>query len=216
MKHLSNTIALVIAPIIMFNACQSKNSFLGSLSVTAPVPIRGIERANSFEMELNGTTWSPAVDPNDICRSSFFCDYSGLRVGEQPYQTIYTIKAYPDFKYRSDGKFVIRVVGVERPGTYLINEPLRGDHNPYVIFIDRTSDPVKIYETDPTHQPFEVKIEKMFPIPQTTNWKGIEGSFSGTLYNRDNPDDFLTITNGSFSFKKTNWRNFDHCIRGGE
>ena len=163
---------------------------------------------NSFTMNVNDQLWQPSLIENDPCYSTFDCEMS--EINQVPY---YRIRAYKNSQLKSgnmsDNIFRIQIMNVKNIGVYNISDSF-GTFNSYAWFIINESGSQKIYENSKKENECIVTIEKLI----TNNGsilKGIEGSFSGILYNNADPSDFIVIDSCKFTFSKINTYNFCQC-----
>lgn len=155
---------------------------------------------NSFSMNLNDQSWEPSILSNDPCSVTYKCNWWEAGV------PFYTIEAYKDY----ENYFRLQIKDVKDKGTYSIS----GRYDPftsYARFIRNESDNKQIiYENSTTKMNSVVRIEEMVPVKYSFT-KGIRGSFSGVLYNIDNPKDSIVIKNCEFTFGKINRNDFCQC-----
>lgn len=164
---------------------------------------------NWFAMQVNGQDWIPDVDPNDPCSGAFGSSYTDVRyTDDRGTVPVYFFRAFrdpnKDYNYTSTESFAnFEFSGGKEPGTYLVNGSYKNDFTSHFLFSQKMSgtDKRKRYINDPSRKPFVVQVEAIYRdyskvIP------GIRGSFSGALYNEDNPKDSLVITKGKFDFKR--------------
>jgi hypothetical protein len=119
---------------------------------------------------------------------------------------MYTIKAYKD----NETMFWLQIRDVKDVGVYSISGPY-DDFTSYARFFRNVSDNKKIiYENSTTKMNSVVRIEEMVSVKYTF-LKGIRGSFSGVLYNIDNPKDSIVIDNCEFTFGKINRNDYCQC-----
>lgn len=163
---------------------------------------------NSFSMTLNDQLWQPSLIENDSCYSTFRCDLS--EIDDSPF---YTIQAFRDSQSRSNFEseniFRFQIMNVTGTGDYNISDPY-GDLNSYAYFIINELGNQRIYENHSTQLKAVVSINEIYPIAGSM-LTGIKGTFTGVLYNKDNPNDSIVIDNCNFTFKKINWANFNQC-----
>jgi len=164
---------------------------------------------NSFKMNLNNQIWQPSVIGNDSCSVALQCELS--TVDEEI--AYYTIAAYKDPQSKTNSEseniFWLQIMDVKGVGVYNISDPF-GDFKSYARFVKNESGNQMIYDNSATKGSSVVKIEEMIPIDGSF-FTGIKGSFSGILYNKDNPRDSIVIDNCIFNLKKLNRNNFCQC-----
>lgn len=167
------------------------------------------ELLNSFRMNLNDQIWQPSVIGNDSCSVALQCEMS--TVDEEI--AYYTIAAYKDPQSKTNSEseniFWLQIMDVKGAGTYNISDPF-GDFKSYARFVKNESGNQMIVDNSATKGSSVVKIEEMIPIDGSF-FTGIKGSFSGILYNKDNPKDSIVIDNCIFILKKLNRNNFCQC-----
>lgn len=161
---------------------------------------------NSFSMTLNGNSWEPSiVDP---CTKTFQCNMSALSENK-----FYNIEAYKDplleASYKSENYFALQVMNVNEVNTYVIDGDFGGFENYARLTINDLAG-AKKYQNKKQDSSFQVEVTALFNTPNTGT-TGIEGTFSGYLYNLENAEDSIKIENGKFTFRKTNWYNFNQC-----
>ena len=168
-----------------------------------------VVRLNSFSMNVNGQFWEPSIIGGDSCYSRFSCQMSAL--SNLPYYTIIAHKdtlGVPDFK--SEDYFRLQIMNVQEPGVYAINDA-HGDFASYARFINYEADGNRIiYDTRKDNKSSKVTIDELLPIKGFT-FVGIKGSFTGTVYNIENPNDSMVITDCKFIFNRINWGDFLQC-----
>jgi hypothetical protein len=166
------------------------------------------EPVNSFLMEIDGQLWEPSVINNDECYVAYSCELS--YINNRPF---YTIKAYKDSQSRTNSEseniFRLQIMDVANVETYSISEPF-GTFNSYARLVLNEDGLQKIYENSTTASHSYVEITEMLPVEGSV-FIGIKGTFSGKLFNLDNPDDFIIIENCLFTFNKINRNNFCQC-----
>jgi hypothetical protein len=195
-KKLRIRLLLVVGLMILGFGCK-KNNESENL-----VPL------NSFSMVLNDQLWQPSTIDDDLCYSTFACEWSAI--GQTP---LYTIRAYKDSQskvdYTSSNIFRLQIMNVQSVGVYNINDSY-GDFTSYARFIKNESGNQKIYENSVTKTTSIVRIDEMLP-KEGSCLVGIKGTFSGILYNVNNQNDSIIIEDCKFTFNKINWRNFCQC-----
>lgn len=160
---------------------------------------------NQLSMRINGQAWSPYQPPADPCKATYYGQYGELNYGGSKQQTQYLIRAYRDSTGRADAYSTtvlgIQLIDVAKPGSYVLKGSWKEDFVAYAVFKISTSPTAyKRYVNQPNRHPFtvivtEITREKYAYIP------GIIGTFSGTLYNEDNPNDSLKIDQGNFTLR---------------
>lgn len=166
-------------------------------------------RLNSFQMNVNGQFWEPSIIGGDSCYSRFSCQWSA--VDNIPF---YTILAYRDSlagaDYKSESYFRLQIMNVQSPGVYAINEPY-GDFTSYARFIKyEPNGNLKIYDNSKNNTSSQVTIDELLPEKGLT-LVGIKGSYTGTLYNDENQNDSIVITECKFIFNRINRGDFGQC-----
>ncbi len=194
---MKKTKLLTVLFLILTIGCSKKEEL-----TKAPEPI------NSFAMNINNQLWEPSLINNDVCHSTFSCELSLI-----DNKLFYTIKAFKDplsqTYAESENSFRLQIMGVNTIGKYYINEPY-GDFNSYARYIINEGETQKIYENITAESTSVVEIEEMLP-KAGSELVGIKGTFSGTLYNINNPDDFIIISHCNFTFNKINRNNYCQC-----
>lgn len=113
-------------------------------------------------------------------------------------------EAYSEYLY-------LKVLNVTQPGTYLLNGTYKKDFGSSFLFVVQPpTGKSKSYVNDPSRSTFVVNITAI------TYWKqlsipGIKGSFSGVLYNEEEPSDSLIIEKGAFNFHSLTSSYNYHC-----
>lgn len=166
------------------------------------------EKVNSFSMKMDGQLWVPSTKADDTCYSTYRCEWSA--VDNIPY---YTIEAYKDPQLRtrpaSENIFRLQVMDVTDPGVYNIDGSYEGDFTSHAFFIINTDNEHKMYVNSTGEANAVVRVEEIIPQAHLSV-PGISGSFSGVLYNVDNKEDSIVISDCEFVFKKTNG-DFNQC-----
>ncbi len=168
----------------------------------------GLENVNlnSFTMVLGGEAWVPSFV--DDCEQLFTCSMSELNS-----ERFYEIKAYrdPDLKasFESENYLDIQIMNVSEVGTYPINESY-GDFTSYARFRFNEEGQTTVYENKLDENSFYVDITEFLPREYSA-LIGIKGSFRGSLYNMDEPNDSIEIQSGEFVFQRINRFNFNQC-----
>jgi len=166
-----------------------------------------IRRLNSFQMEVNGELWMPSVIDNDTCTQTFKCSYS--QIDDRPFYTIMAYKdSHSEATIHSDNIFRLQIMNVREPGVYPISDT-DGDFKSYARFIVNSEVAKKTYLND-TLNSSSVEIIGIIPIDGSVT-KGVHGKFSGVLFNTDNRNDSIVITDCNFYFERVNWNDFDQC-----
>jgi len=164
---------------------------------------------NSFSMNLNGQIWQPSVIGSDSCSVALRCEMSTIHADEN----FYTITLYKDSQSRTNSEseniIYMQIMDVTSTGNYAISDPF-GDFKSYVRFVKNESGNQRIYGNNTIHASSIVQIEELIP-KNGSALIGIKGSFSGILYNRNNPKDSIVIDNCIFSFRKLNMNSFYQC-----
>ena len=157
---------------------------------------------NSFSMRVDGQEWKPYQVPDEPCNSTFMAmtgEWRGVDV--VPFYEIY---AYRDSNGRhdaySENMLRLVVMNTTKPGTYVIDGTHKSHFDSYVVFSQQqTMGGYNLYVNNPARKPFVVDIDEFLPINGSST-KGMKGTFSGVLYNEDNPADSLVISEGRFTF----------------
>jgi len=164
---------------------------------------------NSFSMNINDQIWQPSVIGNDSCSVALRCAMTTIH-GDKNF---YTITMYKDSQTKTNSEseniFYLQIMDVTSAGTYAISDPF-GDFKSFARFVKNESGNKRIYDNSTTIASSVVKIDELFPT-KSSALIGIKGSFSGILYNRDNPKDSIVIDNCIFNLKKLNWNSFYQC-----
>lgn len=186
-----------VAFLLIVFGCQNYDTIK-----TEPGPL------NSFSMYVNNEFWEPSVIDNTGCYATYNCAESFI--DGRPF---YVIKAYRDPEHKTDPTsehyFYLQVMNVNEIGTYEITEPF-GDFRSSVLYEKNESGSTKKYANSIEKVSCFVTIDEIIPI-EGASTSGIKGTFWGTLYNTEDPNDSITINNCAFTFKKTNWNNFNQC-----
>lgn len=192
MKKLSK-IVFILTIVIMYS-CQQDEMKTNNTNL------------NTFSMTLDGNSWRPSVI--DSCTKTFQCNMSSL---DDDY--FYKVEAYRDpsliANLESENFFEMQIMGVNDIGTFAIN----GGHEDFQSYARLTINDItgkRRYQNKKDGESFTVAVTEIF-TSETSLLRGIGGSFSGFLYNLDNPEDSIKIENGTFVFKKINWYNFNQC-----
>ncbi|WP_075341521.1 DUF5025 domain-containing protein [Tenacibaculum agarivorans] len=166
-----------------------------------------IEKLNEFKMLVDDELWLPSQIDKDFCMHTFSCSRS--EIDGKP---LYTIKAYRDSNLitdlTSENFFHMQIMNVNSIGKYSISDA-EGHFKNYAKFFINKDGKRKFYRNS-TNNDFEVEILEFFP-KEISFLTGIRGKFSGKLYNVEDKNDFIEITNATFSFKKTNTTTFNQC-----
>ncbi|EMR01065.1 hypothetical protein ADICEAN_03813 [Cesiribacter andamanensis AMV16] len=170
---------------------------------------------NSLSMEINGQAWKPYE--RDPCTSTFMCSWTGVSGPGDIDMDLYTISAFKDTKgradYRSENQLRIQLTDVEAPGVYLTTGSYKSDFDSYAIFIDRTAGDApesgKRYVNKTVENSFYVQVEEILPR-EGVSPNGIRGTFYGTLYNEEDPSDYILIQKGEFTFQILDF-GWNHC-----
>ena len=161
---------------------------------------------NSFTMIVNEQEWLPSVI--DPCHRTFQCSMGEL--GQSKY---YEIDAFRDpsstSNLESENIFELTVMDVNLIGDYTIDGEFK-DFSNYARFTINDINGKRIYQNKENGSEFNVSVNQLFP-KKNSDLVGIAGSFSGVLYNINNPVDSIIINQGEFIFRKTNWYNFNQC-----
>lgn len=161
---------------------------------------------NSFEMVLNNNRWRPSEISE--CEKTFMCNMSYL-----DNKLFYNIEAYKDphalASTDSENRFQIQIFDVTQTGIYPINGTHKGWQS-YSRLAVNDSKGKRLYYNKENGHSFRVDITEFFSS-ESSSIVGIRGSFSGILFNENNPLDSIQIENGQFVFRKTNWYNFNQC-----
>jgi len=164
---------------------------------------------NSFTMNINDQIWQPSVIGNDSCSVALQCAMTTIHADEN----FYTITMYKDSQSKTNSEseniFRLQIMDVNGAGSYPISDPF-GDFKSYARFVKNESGNKQIYDNSTTIASSVVKIDELFPT-NSSALIGIKGSFSGILYNRDNPKDSIVIDSCIFSLKKLNRNSFYQC-----
>jgi hypothetical protein len=184
-----------------------------------PLAAEIIKPLNAISMQVNGQRWQPAQIGEDDCRQTFSVSRSALTGSGGVNKPFYTIWAYQDPKavanYQSENVFRLQFMNVEKVGSYPITGSYKQDFSSFVVFtLNKPGAPSSRYINKTDRANFKVEVNAFYPIP-TSFSTGIEGTFSGTLYNESNPQDSITIAKGAFTFKKVNWSTFNQCAEQG-
>jgi len=162
---------------------------------------------NSFKMIVNGVLWEPSVI--DPCHKTFQCAWSALN--DKPF---YNISAYRDphnsTSLFSENSFSMQLMDASRAGVYPINGSFLQNFESYATFVINDGGGKTVYQNKKNGNSFHVEIIELFHS-QLTSVVGIQGAFSGVVYNIDNPLDSIVIDKGDFLFKKLNRYDFNHC-----
>nr|WKN40366.1 DUF5025 domain-containing protein [Tunicatimonas sp. TK19036] len=130
-----------------------------------------------------------------MCKSTYNGSFGYL--GAMP---MYTIYAYRDPEgrddYLSENFLRTRIMDVTDTGTYLLNGSYENDFDSYFLFVVRESaEDSKRYINNPAKESFSFHVKEFFPTEYSDS-RGFKGSFSGVLYNEDDPKDSLVISQG--------------------
>ena len=160
-------------------------------------------------MNINDQIWQPSVIGNDSCSVALRCEMSTIHADKN----YYTITMYKDSQSKTNSEseniFGLQIMDLNGAWSYPISDPF-GDFKSYARFVKNESGNRWIYDNSTTIASSVVKIDELFPT-NTSALIGIKGSFSGILYNRDNPKDSIVIDSCIFSLKKLNRNSFYQC-----
>ncbi len=170
---------------------------------------------NTFSMKIGNQEWVPGQREQDACSRTFSLDQSGLvrAQGEIPF---YTIWAYKDPQgladYRSEDVLLIQFMNVTNTGTYPLTGTYKQNFDSFVIYNqNKPGEPSRRYVNRSDKANFWVTVAAFHPISGSVALTGIQGTFSGTLYNEANPLDSLVISSGKYSFRKMHGSRFNQC-----
>ena len=163
---------------------------------------------NSFSMRVNDQEWKPFQSKEDPCNSTYAGSASALN--ENPF---YVISAYRDPTGRADAYsenlLRLQVMNVTKPSIYPLDGTYKENFDSYIIFVTQRPKHGR-YVNMPSRSPFvvtvtEIPVKKGYVIP------GLKGTFSGILYNEQDPSDSLVIEKGEFNFYTMGARSDLHC-----
>jgi hypothetical protein len=199
--HKITTTVLILA-VMTLNSCQ-KNE----------IEKDDQTNLNNFSMKLNDHIWRPSI--MDTCNKAFSCQWSG--VNEDNY---YSIEAYKDAKFETFNYASLNLIEsenffkihfkVDQIGSYPINGTFYAQFESYARLTMNDSNGKRRYYNKKDGNSFKVEVTDMPPAIAGFE-PGIQGTFSGVLYNEDDPHDSLSISDGKFSFLKINFNNFNQC-----
>jgi hypothetical protein len=164
---------------------------------------------NTFLMELNGEKWQPGISEEDACRQRFNGAWSFYN--SRPY---FTVTASTDHfrKTSAGGKlFEIQFKEVSEKGRYFLTGTYREHAGSYALYLVTAEDGNSVrYINKENSNTFRVDVEEIRPVAGSS-LSTINGTFQGTLYREDNPQDSLIINSGSFEFNRPNRYSFFQC-----
>jgi hypothetical protein len=153
---------------------------------------------NTFSMRVNDQQWTPFQEKDNPCSSTYSGSNATISMRSGEIIPFYTVYAYRDPQGRADADsenlLRMRVMNVTRPGTYLLDGTYKEDFDSYLMFQMQKPN-FQRYVNDPARSPFVINVQEIIPIKGSPT-KGIKGSFSGILYNENNPSDSLIIEKG--------------------
>ena len=198
-KNLKIPLVVVFGLMILIAGC-SKNQ---------QEPEKSVIRLNSLSMHVNGQFWEPSIIGGDSCTSRFSCEF--FTVDQIP---VYKIQAFRNSlsgaNSTGDNTFLLQIMNVEGKGVYTINDAY-GDFVSYARFINYGDDGHRIiYDTRKNNTNSKVTIDEMLP-EKGLSLVGIKGSFTGTLYSIENPNDSMVIADSKFIFNRINRGDFLQC-----
>ena len=166
-------------------------------------------RMNWFSMQVNGQDWIPGVAPNDPCSGAFGSSYTDVTCNDgRGTIPVYFFRAFrdpnKDYDYTTTESFAnFEFAGAKEPGIYSLEGSRKQEFTSNFMFglKQPSTGKRKRYINDPSRKPFIVNVKAIYR-DHSKVIPGIEGSFSGVLYNEENPSDSLIITKGEFMFKR--------------
>ncbi|WP_026464625.1 DUF5025 domain-containing protein [Adhaeribacter aquaticus] len=169
-------------------------------------------RLNKLAMLVNGQDWQPSQIGTDDCLCKFKGAWSFNGQNKNPY---FTLSAFQDPQaetfFKNETGLNMQITNLQKPGIYYLAGSYLDHFESFAIFSLKTPEgKFKQYINKAHAKNFYVQVNELIPLPGTTI-PGIAATFSGTLYNKDNPLDSLTFNRGSFTFKKVNWHNYNQC-----
>jgi len=194
----NNLLLLIVSTfLLILSSCNDNNNENSN----------SIEKLNEFKMLVDDELWLPSQIDKDFCMHTFSCSRS--EIDGKPF---YTISAYRDSNLitdlTSENFFHMQIMNVNNIGKFSISDPVGHFKNHVKFFINKNGK--KKFYRNSTNNDFEVEILEFFP-KEISFLTGIRGKFSGKLYNVEDKNDVIEITNATFSFKKTNTTNFNQC-----
>ena len=167
---------------------------------------------NSFYMEIDSLNWEPTQMTPGLCNSAFIGEWSGINDIE-----IYQLTAYKDsakqISFKSQNFFTIQIFDVKGIGVYEMDKFEIGSlySGSYAYFVINYPGNYKTYMAKKSNNKasFFVEIKELKPRKGSA-LKTMKANFYGTLYNKDNDNDSIVISNGSFDIKRPNG-SFRHC-----
>jgi hypothetical protein len=167
-------------------------------------------------MQVNGQKWEPTQIGQDPCQRTFqasWSEFSSNGVSRQYYDLVAHKDPQAVTSHLSENTFRLRIFDVPEIGRYPIlgvyREPrqssvafgLRKPTGEYALYVNKRNDPAFVV----------VVTDVLYIPPGASVTPRLRGTFSGTLYNEQNPQDSLHISEGTFSFRKMNRNTFNQC-----
>ena len=204
MKHLLNRIFILLLSLGFLLSLANCTKEGISEKVEEQLP------TNSFGMEVNGKAMEPGQIGNNECLRTYYGAWSAR--GNNPY---FNIIAYVNPEgLKSDtarSRLDIQIMNVTGLGKYKLTGSYLGNLDPYAyLSLKKLDGSSTRYLNKKDIASFYVEFEKFIPLPNT-NLQAVIGTFYGTLYNEKNPADSVIISNGKFTFNKTNHYDYNQC-----
>jgi len=203
MKTVYKRIFIQLLFLSIFVCLSSCNKEQVLLKPKKPLPL------NTFAMEVNGQAWQPGQIGKDECMRTYYGAWSSLDY------SFFNIVAYRDPQGLADASsenaLQIQIMNVTGLGKYELTGSYLESFKSHASFTVKKPDGSHVrYINRRDVSSFFVVFEKFIPVPKT-DIKGVKGVFYGTLFNEVNPLDSITLTQGNFTFSRTNRYNFDQC-----